>query len=292
VLWDMLPGGARLGGASANFAAFCARLGNRAELISSVGDDEHGRAAFGLLDLPGLDLGNVQVAPEHPTGTVNVQFTAANQPSYSICAGVAWDSIRLTAQVLESARSADAICFGTLAQRHEVSRATVRGFVEATRPSCVRICDVNLRLPHCDAEILRWSLAHATIIKASDEELPALFALLDRADLPANPQTAAAFFLDAFPASQMVAITRGPEGSLLATRAESVGLPGFKIIPVDTVGAGDAFTAGLAHACLRGATLAQAARVGNLCGSFVASRMGAAPPLTAELVEQVAASLL
>ena len=288
VLWDILPSGARLGGASANFAVFCARLGNRAELITSVGDDDYGRAALDLLDQPGLDLRNVQVSRERPTGTVEVQFTAENQPSYTICEGVAWDEIQLTPEVLETALGADAICFGTLAQRHPVSQSTIRSFVEATSPSCVRICDVNLRMPHCETEILNWSLAHATIIKVSDEELPTLFSLLGVSDAPQSADQAAHRLLKIFPASRMVAITLGPAGSLLTTCDDIARHPGFSITPVDTVGAGDAFTAGLAHAFLRHAPLADQARIGNLCGSFVASKQGASPPLTAELIDEIA----
>ncbi len=291
VLWDILPSGPRLGGAPANFSVFCARLGNRAELISSVGDDEYGRAATRLLDQPRLELGNAQVAPDHPTGTVEVRFTAANQPSYNILAGVAWDHIQLTPEVLGAAQAADAVYFGTLAQRHQVSRSTVRGFVEATRPECARICDVNLRKPDCSGEVLNWSLAHATIIKASDEELPWLFSLLGSEEVQASIPDAALALLETFPDSLIVAITLGAEGSMLATRDETASHPGFPIDVVDTVGAGDAFTAGIVHAYLRDAPLVEMARIGNLCGSFVASRQGASPPLTPELIKGITATL-
>jgi fructokinase len=291
VLWDLLPDGPKLGGASANFAVFCARLGNRAELISSAGDDDLGHAALRQLNQPGLELRNLQIAPEHPTGTVGVEFTAENQPSYSIREGVAWDFISLTSGVLKAAAAADAVCFGTLAQRNPVSRATIRGFVEATSGDCVRICDVNLRMPYCNAEILRWSLAHSTVIKVSDEELSTFFSLLALGEAPAAPEPAAHLLLEHFPAAAMVAITLGAKGSLLTTRTETATHPGFPITLVDTVGAGDAFTAGLTHAYLRGAPLAEVARVGNLCGSFVASRQGASPPLTGELLTEIAAIL-
>ena len=96
LLWDLLPGGARLGGAVANFAVFCARLGNRTVLVSSVGNDEYGRAARSMLVQPNLDLEQLQISETHPTGTVEVTFSADNQPSYVISRGVAWDFIQLT----------------------------------------------------------------------------------------------------------------------------------------------------------------------------------------------------
>ena len=91
LLWDLLPSGARLGGAPANFAVFCARLGNRTVLVSSVGDDDYGRAAATLLVQSNLDLRQLQKNDAHPTGTVEVTFSEDNQPGYNITPGVAWD---------------------------------------------------------------------------------------------------------------------------------------------------------------------------------------------------------
>jgi fructokinase len=259
LLWDLLPGGARLGGTVTNFAVFCARLGNQVVLASSVGDDDYGGTARGILFQPNLDLQQLQLDRAHPTGTVEVTF-ADNQPSYVIHRGVAWDFIRPTRDLLAVARSVDAVCFGTLAQRHEVSQSTIRSFVEATAPQCVRVCDINIRMPDCTAEVLRWSMAHATILKVSDEELPLAFSLLGES---------------------------GANGSLLTTREEEFRHPGFPIKLVDTVGAGDAFTSGLIHAYLRRASLAQMAEIGNLCGSYVAGQVGATPPLSAKLIDRI-----
>jgi fructokinase len=300
VLWDILPSGARLGGATANFAMFCARLGNHAALISSIGNDEYGSAARRILFQPELDLRNLQVDEFRPTGTVQVSFSPSGQPCYHITADVAWDFIQLTPEVSEAALAADAVCYGTLAQRSPVSRATIRGFLEATRPECVRVCDVNVRMPYCTAEILHWSMAQATVIKVSDEELPQVFSFLGNVGkgdslpskaIPTTPQTAAEFLLEAFPNCGLIAMTLGPDGSMLTTREETYRHPGFPITLEDTVGAGDAFTAGLTHAYLRGAALAEMAAVGNLCGSFVASRPEASPVLSQELVEKIAALL-
>ncbi len=296
LLWDLLPSGPRLGGALANFAVFSARLGNRTALVSSVGDDEYGRSARNLLKQPNLALEQLQEDSAYPTGTVEVSFSADNQPRYLICPNVAWDFIRLTPQLLEVASAADAVCFETLAQRHEVSRSTIRRFVEATAPRCALVCDVNLRMPDCTPEVLHWSMAHATIIKLSDEELPQVFSLLNelgqgKHQVPASPQAAAHALLEKFPDCQLVATTLGPHGSLLTTRESTFAHPGFPIKVVDTVGAGDAFTAGLLHAHLHGAALPQMAEIGNLCGSYVASQPGATPRLSRELIERVGALL-
>jgi fructokinase len=296
LLWDLFPSGPRLGGTLTNFSVFCARLGNSATLVSSVGNDDHGRAARTILTQPNLDLEQLQEDEVHPTGTVEVSFSADKQPRYLIHRNVAWDFISLTPELLEVASAADAVCFGTLAQRLEVSRSTIQRFVEATTQGCLRVFDVNLRMPDCTPEVLHWSMAHATIIKLSDEEQPQVFSLLNelgsgQREVPASPQAAAHALLGKFPGCQLVATTLGPHGCLLTTRESTFGHPGFPIQLVDTVGAGDAFTAGLIHAYLRGAPLPQMAEIGNLCGSYVASQPGATPPLSRDLIERVAALL-
>jgi fructokinase len=290
LLWDLLPSGARLGGAPANFAVFCARLGNRTVLVSSVGSDDYGRAARRLLVQPNLDLRQLQNSENYPTGTVEVRFAADNQPSYKINPGVAWDFIALTPELLEVTQAADAVCFGTLGQRHEVSRSTIRSLLEGTDPGCVRICDVNIRMPDCSPEILRWSMGHATIIKVSEEELPQVFAFLGGLGLAKQaitPEIAACALLENFPDCELVATSLGAQGSLLTNREGSFRHPGHPIKLVDSVGAGDAFTAGLLHAYLRGGSLPQMAEVGNLCGSYVAGQQGATPPLSAELIDRI-----
>jgi fructokinase len=285
LLWDLLPGGARLGGTVTNFAVLCARLGHQVVLASSVGDDDYGTTARGILFQPNLDLQQLQLDRAHPTGTVHVTL-ADSQPSYTIHRGVAWDFIRPTGDLLAVARVVDAVCFGTLAQRHEVSRSTIRSFVAATASHCVRVCDINIRMPDCTAEVLRWSMAHANILKVSDEELPLAFSLLGER-VSTAPQAAAHWLLENFPNCALVATTLGAKGSLLTTREGEFKHPGFPIKLVDTVGAGDAFTAGLIHAYLHGASLSQMAEIGNLCGSYVAGKAGATPPLSADLIDRI-----
>lgn len=294
LLWDLLPGGARLGGAPANFAVFCARLGNRSVLVSSLGNDEYGDAARGQLVQPDLDLTQLQRSDTYPTGTVEVTFSADNQPCYLISPGVAWDFIRLTPGLLATVGAADAICFETLPQRHEVSRSTIRSMVEVAPRECVRVCDINIRMPDCSPEVIRWSVAHADIIKVSEEELPLTFSFLGGLGLPTQqlaPETASRALLENFPDCKLVATTLGADGSMVTTREGVFRHKGFPVKLVDTVGAGDAFTAGLLHAYLRGASPLLMAQIGNLCGSFVAGQQGATPALSAELIANIHALL-
>ncbi len=292
LLWDRLPAGPRLGGATTNFAVFSARLGNHVSLVSKIGKDAYGREAMQMLAEPWLGLDDIQTSAQHPTGTVDVQFSAQNQPHYEITREVAWDFIEWTPRLVELAATTDAIYFGTLSQRHPVSRNTMRNFVEAAPGSCVRICDVNLRMPFCTSEVLVWSMGQATLMKISDEELTQVFALLGESlpQIPVAPgsaEDAARCLLEHFSNCAVVALTLGAKGCLIVSRHEVQRHSGFPIQPVDPVGAGDAFAAGLVHAYLRGASLQAMAEVGNVCGSYVASQQGATPRLPPALIGRI-----
>jgi fructokinase len=311
LLWDLLPTGARLGGTTTNYAVLSARLGEFSALVSCVGDDALGREAMERLCLLAvdpltnfyvqthLDLTCVQTSPELPTGTVAVTLDDEGRPQYEIVTPVAWDVITLSPALLQMSNSASAICFGTLAQRHAVSRESIRAFIAAARPGCVRVCDLNLRKPFCSAEVLQWCLAHADVIKVSNEELPEVGRLLgdpvlsaglpdeDGNELTRAAEGAAAALLRVAPQCRLVAITLGPHGSLLADRSSCHRHQGFRVKVVDTIGAGDAFTAGMVHAYTRRTSLAKISDIANRCGSFVASQPGATPKLPASLLESI-----
>ena len=303
VLWDLLPSGPRLGGTNANFAVACARLGHPAALVSCVGDDALGVEARETLlaqsQGTGFETDLIQVTAEVPTGTVSVRLNPEGQPRYGISDPAAWDRIAASPEALAKASVAGAVCFGTLAQRAEPSRSSIRSLVSAARQA-VRVFDVNVRPPFCEPETVRWSLQHADLVKISEEELGIVLemfgATMDGLD-PENPseiaalQGAARAVLAYAPKCRMVAVTLGPRGSLLVTRSGTHEHKGFPITVEDTVGAGDAFTAGMTHAFLHGGSLAAINEVGNLCGSYVASRPGAMPMYSEELLHAVAAAL-
>lgn len=305
ILWDLLPAGPRLGGTTANFAIGCARLGRQASLISSLGADAWGdRAREILTDLQQggaalLNTALIQTAANTPTGLVEVVVDAGGQPSYAIAMPAAWDEIHLTPASLAAATTAAAICFGTLCQRSPVSRASIRSLLEAVPPGCLRVLDVNVRAPFFSPEVARWSLAHATVAKISAEELGEVAAavgvppivLQDQEPRLAEVEQCGRQILALHPEMQLLAVTMGPHGSLLLTPVEVHYHPGFLIEVIDTVGAGDAYTAGLVHAWLAGASLSAVNEVGNLCGSFVASHPGATPVFSQTLLERVGAAL-
>jgi fructokinase len=280
LLWDMLPEGPRLGGAPANFTVMAGRLGSHAAVLSRIGRDDLGRKAVDLLDPLPADTEFLQVDPEHETGRGTVSFKEG-QPEYHFLEPAAWDFLELSDEWVRLAERADAICFGTLAQRCLVSRQTIQTLAAQTQAGCIRVFDVNLRAPFYSSEVVQESLELATVMKMNDAEVPLVLGLLG---LPAfDPQAPGALragaerLLEEFPTLRMVAVTRGGAGSLLVTRETWHEHPGVAVKVADTVGAGDAFTAALTHSLLRGADLATLNEAGNRWGSWVASRPGAMP---------------
>ena len=303
LLWDLLPEGSRLGGAPANFTVMAGRLGNHAAILSRVGRDDFGRRALTELEaLDGMpaDASSVQTDADHETGRVTVELKDG-QPSYTIHDPVAWDFLELSDEWVQLAERADAVCFGTLAQRHERSRETIQTLVGLTREDCVRVFDVNLRAPFYSGEVIQESLELASVVKMNDVEVPLVLGLmgLDSQVSPSSPpeppeealRAGAVCLLREFPTLKMVAVTRGGEGSLLVTREAWDQHPGVATNVADTIGAGDAFTAAMTHYLLRGASLSTLNEAGNRWGSWVASQAGAMPVLPATLKARIEAAI-
>ncbi len=293
LLWDELPGGRRLGGAPANFAVMASRLGVHGILASRLGADEPGEAARRQLAGLPVDTRFLQTDADLPTGSVCV-LIEDGQPTYTIHAPVAWDALQVTGKWKQLAHRADAVCWGTLAQRDPRSEQTIRAFLAETRPECSRIFDVNLRAPFYTAGAVQRSLAQATVLKLNEGEMPLVLRLtgLETAeqhsyDRQAAMTAAARRLLAAYGGLDLVAVTLGAHGSLLVTRDEVVRHPGIAAVVVDTVGAGDAFTAALAVHRLLGAPLAVQSEAANRWGAWVAGQAGAMPELPAKTLADI-----
>ena len=289
ILWDVFPSGRRLGGAPANFAYCCHLLGDSAIIASRTGNDELGRELRQVLVDAGLSDRGLQGGVTHPTGTVQVQVSESGQPSFRILEPVAWDFLEWNESWQSLAHSADAVCFGTLAQRSPVSRATILKFLDATPKRTLRVFDVNLRQSFYSAEIVSLSLKRANVLKLNHEELPLL---ADMLQLDATSQASFCQQLLQRLDLRMVCVTRGSNGSLLADKTGVDEHPGFRAEIVDTVGAGDAFTAGLVHELSRGSALSVMNDTANRMGAWVASHAGAMPAVPAGGLDTVLAKLV
>ncbi|MEI7731880.1 MAG: carbohydrate kinase [Verrucomicrobiota bacterium] len=250
VLWDLFPEGPRFGGAPANFACHAALLGGDVSLLSAVGEDARGRDALAILQRFGMDTSLIQRIADVPTGAVGVTLDAAGKPTFKIHAGSAWDQLAWTPNLEARIANADALYFGTLGQRGERSRATIRRALTLAQSHGIRrVLDVNLRKPFHDAALIRDSIALASILKLSDDELPEVLAACAVAKHDTPEATLRALLTRC--QLDLVVMTRGAEGALLVSANAAVNQPGIPTRVVDTVGAGDAFTAALTLGLLR-----------------------------------------
>jgi fructokinase len=281
MLWDLFPEGKQLGGAPANFAYMTTLIGDRALVASRVGKDRLGNAAARRLTRLGLPATFLQVDTAHPTGTVNVTVDEQGQPKFEIMEKVAWDYLEWTPQWQALAAEADAVCFGSLAQRSAQSRVTILAFLEALRPDTLRIFDVNLRQSFYGQDVLSESAKRADIMKLNEDEIMRVAELLGGA--VRDQQTAARWILKKY-GLKLVCVTRGAKGSLLVAPDATDEHPGYSVRVEDTVGAGDAFTAALVHKYLRKASLRAMNAAANHLGSWVASQAGATPPADPKVI--------
>lgn len=274
MLWDLLPERTCLGGAPANFAYITTLMGDHGIVASCVGEDSRGLEALRRMEELRLDIDHVQTDREHPTGTVRVELDGNGQARFDIAHPVAWDFLQWTLDWQHMAETADAVCFGSLAQRSETSRGTIRKFLAAARPDALKVFDVNLRQSYYSQQILSDSMRLADIVKLNDEELPKIMNLCQ---ISHKDELSSAQRLIRDYDLKIVCLTRGDRGSLLVRDKDVSEHPGFRVRVADTVGSGDAFTAGLVHEYLHGASLSLMNEVANLVGAWVASEVGATP---------------
>jgi len=289
-LWDLFPTGAKLGGAPFNFVYRAACLGERGIMVSRLGRDALGRKAFEQIVSLGMETGQVQWDARHPTGTVDVTFDAGHNPHYVINPDVAYDYIRPTKELLAAAAGADCICFGTLAQRCEVSRRALRRLLDAAG-GALKLLDINLR-PNCyTQETVRESLEEADILKLNETEAVQLAELLQIPGAAscggARPPAEIAEDLVEKCSLSCCVVTLGDRGALaVAADGRKAYVPGFRVALVDPCGSGDAFTAGFLHRYFEGARLSECCRYGNALGAIVAAQRGATEPFDAAGVQK------
>ena len=275
VLFDLLPEGKQLGGAPANFAYHATCLGGNGVAVSAVGCDAFGDEIIEILTAKGVNHHIARV--DAPTGTVRVTLDERGIPCYEICEGVAWDKLQLSDEVLSLAGRCDAICFGTLAQRSETSRKAIYSLIEAipAERDALIIYDINLRQHYYSKELIETSLRYCNILKINDEEFATVATMLELAT--DDFEVGARKLIEQY-RLRMVIVTCGEKGSIIITKDEVSQLDTPKVKVVDTVGAGDSFTAALCVALLQGKPLREVHRKAVEVAAFVCSNAGAMPP--------------
>jgi len=281
-LWDVFPDGPRLGGAPLNFACSTAELAKsdaKVFIVSAVGIDELGQRAVDALAEHGVDTTCMQT-DERQTGQVLVNLDSAGVASYRFAENCAWDHLLWQSNLQELAKNCNAVCFGTLGQRSEISGSTIQKFVHETPENALRIFDVNLRSPFYSNEVIMQSLALANVLKLNDDELPMLARLcgIEGSPIDIMRELARKFQL------RCIALTRGADGAILMRGDEVSDLHGIEVTVVDTVGAGDAFTAAMTHGLLKGRNIDQINRNAIAVASYVCSKPGATMSFPASLL--------
>ncbi|MGV3484119.1 MAG: carbohydrate kinase family protein [Planctomycetaceae bacterium] len=280
ILWDMFPTGPRFGGAPANFAHHVASLGVDVAIVSAVGNDELGDAALGKLRESTIHTQHVFVSERFATGRVEVAIDSRGHASYRFNDEEAWDHIPWTPAMEPLASRVDAVCFGTLAQRHDESRQTIRRFLEATPAKALRVLDLNLRSPFYDDDTIQSSLELANILKLNDDELKLV---AEKFVGPGDELAQSRKLLDRFDL-ELVAVTRGSRGGLLVSKEACSEEPAQATTVRDTVGAGDTFTAAVTVGLLKKLPLETINRTACRMAEFVCSQSGATPRLPEELL--------
>lgn len=272
ILWDVLPEGKKLGGAPANFAYHVNGLGGTGIPVSRIGDDALGREALTQLVKHGLNIDAISIDPTHPTGTVDAQVDGDGVATYVFPDDVAWDFLSMDDNAMSLASKADAICFGSLAQRSTPSREAIQSFLKAA-PQALKVYDINLRQDFYSREIIETSLALADVLKINDDELAIVS---DMFGLPAGERESLTALMQAHEL-KLAVLTRGSQGSLILSLDDVSDLPGQPTDVVDTIGAGDSFTAAMTLAYLHGKSLDEINRYATQVAAYVCGQAGAMP---------------
>jgi fructokinase len=280
-LWDCLPDGKKLGGAPANFAYHAGQFGFDTLAVSALGEDALGEETIAALEEHKLNYLMPRIP--YPTGTVQVTLDEQGIPTYNIREGVAWDNIPFTPEIEEVAKTCQAVCFGSLAQRSVVSRETIGKFLDATPSDCVKIFDINLRQSFFTKEIIEASMRRCNILKINDEELVVVSRMFELPDLDEEKrckQLIKDYNLD------ILVLTCGTNGSYVFTADKSYYQPTPKVEVADTVGAGDSFTGSFCAAILNGKSVAEAHKQAVEVSAYVCTQNGAMPTIPEELKKQ------
>lgn len=292
ILFDCLPEGKKLGGAPANFAYHVGRFGLDSIAVSAIGNDENGAEIRSILEKTGLDVHLSQV--DYPTGTVKVSLSGNGIPQYDICQGVAYDNIPWSPELEDIAKNARGVCFGSLAQRNAVSRATIQKFLDSMSPiGTLKVFDINLRQHWYSKEIIEESLLRCNVLKLNDEELPVVAEILGLKPIPSS--AGALQLVDVEDQCneimrryelQMIILTCGVNGSYVFCSDGRVSFQNTpKVTVADTVGAGDSFTASFVACLLKGKNMEEAHKRAVEVSAYVCTCRGAMPQMPSELLE-------
>lgn len=264
------------GGKGANQAVAAARLGRRVALLGRVGDDADGRGLRQALLEEGIDTSTVLVTEEAPTGLAVIEVDATGENRIVVLPGangqVSIDDLDRWSSLIARA--------GVILTQLEIPVPVVAELLRRPRTG---------RLLLTPAPVAPIDLSGVDVLVPNRGELARLAGAEPATTLDEVADQVAG--LDPAPAE--VVVTMGGQGSVVATGLRQgarslVEVPAEPVAVVDTTGAGDAFSGGLADALHRGADLVDAARWATRVAAVAVTRPGAwgALPTRAELAEE------
>ncbi len=280
MLWDMLPSGAKAGGAPMNVALHLKKFGFDSKFAGKVGNDQLGKQLKDFLVDNGMDISLIQTDTDLPTSTVEVILGANNEVRFDIIDNVAWDKIELTKELRNTAEETDVLIYGTLASRHSMTRDTILSLLEN---NCLKLIDVNFRSPYVEKEVVEQLLNKADIVKLNNEELRVVGSWYNK---NYSTNELIKWFAEKYQ-NNMLCLTRGANGALIYHQNELIEHQGYKVNVVDTVGSGDAFLAGFLAIYLDSNQIVSALNYACATGALVATKTGATPHYEISEIEAI-----
>ncbi|MDB5872296.1 MAG: fructokinase [Ramlibacter sp.] len=279
MLVDQFATGPVVGGAPFNVARHLAAFGHAPLMLSAVGRDDTAQLVMAEFTRYGMEPDGVQIAPLHPTGVVDVEMAADGGHRFHIRSDCAWDAIEAgpALAAMAAVEPGGWLYSGTLALRSPVSRAT--GLALMRGHAGPKYLDLNWREGHVAREVALEAIGLADALKVNEEELAMLCQWLGGQAAAASVGEAARFVLERV-ALRLLLVTCGAEGSVAfgsdgARIADAPAKPGVQV--VDTVGAGDSFSAVVLAGLLRGWDMGTTLRRANDFAGHICEVRGAVP---------------
>lgn len=271
ILWDMLPQGARIGGAPLNVCYHLNRQQIDSKIISQTGEDKLGEALIYELKELDIDVSFSTQTKEYPTSTVQVKLDSEGKASYEIVEQVAWDYIPYKAHIAEAISNADAFVYGSLAARSTQSFDTLSKYLASAKYA---ILDINLRWPYYSKDVIFELMSKCQTLKINDEEILIIGEWLGESK---DESLILKLITEHFSNINEIILTKGADGALYYNADQIVKVFAYPILVADTIGSGDSFLAGFLANKLQGKAIKDCLEYAALLSAYVATKAGACP---------------